>query len=232
MRSKKQKPFCYGKFKTLLLTSSVSMGIEYIMLLSDTIIIGNIFGEAAIAASNLIMPLFSVSVFVGTMISAGTSVMYSFEMGKFNKDRADSLFGQGMLLSVIFGLLLFLLAVFGENIYFGFMDPSETVETYAREYYKYYRFVILLYPLYEVMNDMVYSDGDELICNISNAVQVFVNIPASIILCKTIGIAGASLGTLIGSVLCLAILSIHFFRKQNSLKFVPYLNGKDILKMA
>ena len=59
-----KKTFCSRKFHSLLLTASVSMGMEYLMLLSDSIIIGNIFGEAAIAASNLVSPIFSVAVFV------------------------------------------------------------------------------------------------------------------------------------------------------------------------
>lgn len=227
-----KKTFCSGKFKTLLLTASVSMGMEYLMLLSDTIIIGNIFGEAAIAASNLVTPLFSVAVFLSTMISIGTSMLYSYEMGKFQKDRADCLFGQGVLLAVISGIALFLLAFFGKNAYFSFMNPSETVGAYAREYYRYYLFIMLLYPMYALLIDMVYSDGDELVCNLSYVAQIGVNIPASIILCKKIGVGGASLGTLIGTVLSLAVLLIHFFRKQNSLKFVCYLNGSDMVKVA
>lgn len=227
-----KKTFCSGKFKTLLLTASVSMGMEYLMLLSDTIIIGNIFGEAAIAASNLVTPLFSVAVFLSTMISIGTSMLYSYEMGKFQKDRADCLFGQGVLLAVISGIALFLLAFLGENAYFSFMNPSETVGAYAREYYRYYLFIMLLYPMYALLIDMVYSDGDELICNLSYVAQIGVNIPASIILCKKIGVGGASLGTLIGTVLSLAVLLIHFFRKQNSLKFVCYLKGSDMIRVA
>lgn len=231
MSYRNPKPFFAGKFKTLLLVASVSMGIEYLMLLSDTIIIGNIFGEEAIAASNLVTPLFSVAVFISTMISSGTSMLYSYEIGRFEKDRADCLFGQGILLAGISGIALFLLAFFGENAYFGFMNPSETVGAYAREYYRYYRFIMLLYPLYAFLNDMVYSDGDELICNCSYAAQIGVNITASIILCKKIGVGGASLGTLIGTVLSLAILLLHFFRRQNSLKFLPYLCGKDMEKV-
>ncbi|MGN0279704.1 MAG: MATE family efflux transporter [Lachnospiraceae bacterium] len=208
------------------------MGMEYLMLLSDTIIIGNILGEAAIAASNLVTPLFAVAVFLSTMISIGTSMLYSYEMGKFQKDRADCLFGQGVLLAVITGIALFLLAFFGENIYFSFMNPSEAVGTYAREYYRYYQFIMLLYPMYAILIDMVYSDGDELICNLSYVAQIGINIPASVILCHKIGVGGASLGTLIGTGLSLAVLLVHFFRKQNSLKFVCYLCGRDIVKVA
>ena len=121
MKQNNKKTFCSGKFNTLLLTASVSMGIEYLLLLSDTIIIGNIFGEEAIVASNLVSPLFSVAVFLSSMISIGTSMLYSYEMGKFQKERADCLFGQGVLAAVICGIVLFLLALFGENIYFSYM---------------------------------------------------------------------------------------------------------------
>ena len=227
-----KKTFCSGKFKTLLLTASVSMGMEYLMLLSDTIIIGNIFGEAAIAASNLVSPLFSIAVFLSSMISIGTSMQYSYEMGKFNKDRADRLFGQGVLIALISGICLFLLAFFGKNLYFDFMKPSQTVGAYAGEYYRYYQFILLLYPMYALLIDMVYSDGDELICNLSYVAQIGVNIPASIILCNKIGVGGASLGTLIGTILSMAVLLTHFFRKQNSLKFVRYLKGSDVVKVA
>lgn len=40
-----KKTFCKKKFNSLLFTATFSLVIEYIMLLSDTIIIGNIFGE-------------------------------------------------------------------------------------------------------------------------------------------------------------------------------------------
>ena len=232
MKQNNKKTFCSGKFNTLLLTASVSMGIEYLLLLSDTIIIGNIFGEEAIAASNLVSPLFSVAVFLSSMISIGTSMLYSYEMGKFQKERADCLFGQGVLAAVICGIVLFLLALFGENIYFSYMNPSEIVGTYAREYYGFYKFIMLLFPMYALLVDMVYSDGDELICNLSYVAEIGVNIPVSIILCKMIGVGGASLGTLIGTVFSVAVLLVHFLRKQNSLKFVFYMKAGDMLKVA
>ena len=223
-----KKSFCSGKFKTLLLTASISMGMEYLMLLSDTIIIGNIFGESAIAATNLVTPLFSLAVSLSSMISIGTSMLYSYEMGKFQKDRANCLFGQGVLIAAILGIFLFITAFLGKDLYFDFMNPSEAVRGYAGEYYRYYQFIMLLFPMYALLMDMVYSDGDELICNVSYVIQVGVNIPVSIILCHKIGVGGSSLGTLIGTILSLVVLLTHFFRKQNSLKFICYFKGSDV----
>ena len=123
------KQFCSKKFQSLLFTASLSMIVEYLMLLSDTVIIGNIFGEEAIAAVNLVMLVFSIAVFVGAMICTGTSVFYSFEMGSCHKEKADELFGQGVMFSLIAGIFLSLLAILGKNLYFQFMNPSEIVVT-------------------------------------------------------------------------------------------------------
>ena len=102
-------------------------------------------------------------------------MLYAYEIGKFQKDRADRLFGQGVILALASGIALFLPAFLGKNCYFFFMNPSETVMTYARAYYRYYQFLMLLYPMYALLIDIVYADGDELICNLSYAAQVGVN---------------------------------------------------------
>ena len=46
---KKSRSLCEKRFTSLVLTASFAMAIEYLMLLSDSIIIGNMLGEAALA---------------------------------------------------------------------------------------------------------------------------------------------------------------------------------------
>lgn len=208
------------------------MAIEYLMLLSDTLIVGNILGERAISGVNLVTPVFGTAVFIATVISIGTSICYSYEIGSFQKENADRFWGQGLILAVVSGAALFLLALFGKGQYFSFFAPSAEVLRYAVGYYDNYRFVVLLYPLYALLVDMVYTDGDVRICNLSYAVQIGVNIPVSILLCKKIGIAGASLGTLIGTVLSLCVLCVHFFRKQNSLRFTWHIRFTDVMRVV
>ena len=105
---KKSRSLCEKRFTSLVLTASFAMAIEYLMLLSDSIIIGNMLGEKALAGLNIVTPLFSIVVFVGTVISVGTTVCYSFEMGKLDKDAADRYFGQGIIMAVSAGIILFM----------------------------------------------------------------------------------------------------------------------------
>ncbi|MGN1318622.1 MAG: MATE family efflux transporter [Lachnospirales bacterium] len=223
--------FCNKKFKSLLFTGTFTLAIQYLLMLSNTIIIGNILGETELSAMSIINPIYSVSVFIAALNSIGTTIFYSYEMGKFNKDRANGLFGQGVIFALATGIIMFLVGLIGKKYYFDFMNLSENVRNYAREYYFYYQFVILLFPVYTLLLDMVYTDGDGLICDISNFLQMCVNITASILLCKAIGIAGVALASLISTVLCTLVLFIHFFRKKNSLKFVWYIKFKDIIKV-
>ncbi len=224
--------FCTKKFKSLLFAGSFTLAIQYLLMLSDTIIIGNILGETELSAVNIINPVYSVAVFAAALNSIGTSVFYSYEMGRFNKDKANSLFGQGVIIDLAAGIIMFIAGLLGRDLYFDFMNLSDNIKHLAGDYYFYYQFVIMLFPVYTLLLDMVYTDGDGLICDIANFVQMCVNIAASILLCRKIGIGGAGLGTLIGTILGMGVLLIHFFRKKNSLKFVWHINIADVLKVV
>lgn len=223
--------FCEKKFRSLLLTGSVTVIIQFLLMISDTIVIGNILGEQKLGAINVVKPFQSFTIFMASLISIGTPVIYSYEMGKFNKNKANSVFGQGVILSVLSGLLLFLACFFGKGYYFSYLNLSPQIEAAASDYIFFYQFVILLLPLYTVLLEMVYADGDGTICNISSVLQIVVNIVASVVLCFHMGILGVGLATLLGLILSTAILFIHFFRKGNSLKFTWHLRIGDTLRV-
>jgi Na+-driven multidrug efflux pump len=224
--------FSTRKFYSLLFTSSVAMAIAFIMLLSDTVIAGQFIGENAIAGVNLVLPVFSMAAFVSALFSVGTSASYSYEMGKFQKDRADEFFGQGILLAVSGGVILFLLTAFGKELYFQALAPSAEVLECASAYYTYYPYIVLTYPIFMLLADMVYADGDELVCNLAYGIQIIGNILSSILLCRFIGLKGIGLGTLIGILLGSFVLVLHFLRKGNSLRFHWHMKLRDVLHVA
>lgn len=56
----------------------------------DQVIAGFTIGSDAVAGITLVIPLYSLSAFLGSVLSIGVPILYSTEMGKFNKDRADN----------------------------------------------------------------------------------------------------------------------------------------------
>ena len=226
---KQKHDFADRKFYSLLFSSSVGMAITYIMLLSDTIIAGWSLGESAISAVNIVTPVFAICAFFSTLISSGTSFSFSYEMGRNNTKRASEFFGQGIILACVIGIGMFLLTLFGENTYFNLLGPSTDILSYAHSYYIVYPFITLLYPLYTVLYDAVYSDGDDMICSIANFVQIVGNIVCSIVLVQIIGIMGISIGTLAGVLLAIISLLFHFRKETNSLKYAKHISIADML---
>ena len=122
-----------------------------------------------------------------------------------------------------------------KDVFLGYYNPSPEIYSYAEQYYRYFKFVALVMPIYVTLVDTVYCDGDELICNLSYVLQVGGNILSSVLLCRVIGIAGVSLGSVIGCVLSMSVLIIHFLRKCSSLRFVWFISLRtifDVIKFS
>ena len=64
-----------------------------VLLMSDSVIAGAVVGPDAVAGVTLVTPLYSLAAFFGSIISLGVPIIYANEMGKFNKERADQVFG-------------------------------------------------------------------------------------------------------------------------------------------
>ena len=220
------------KFRSLLITSSAEMAIAVIVLMSDTIITGHIAGEAGISGINLVTPLYSCVVFISTLISTGISFSYGLAMGKFDKDRADKLFGMSVILSSSAGIISFAAVSLCSDYYFAFLSPSDEVLKFAHEYFKFFKYTMLLQPINNLISTMVYDDGDELICNIANAVQILGNIILSILLAIYMGVAGISIATLITLAASTLILCCHFFRAANSLRARIYFSFHECITLA
>lgn len=227
----KKKLFCEERFKAMMLTATFSMAIQYLLMLSDNIVVGHMIGEEGVAGLNLVVPVYSFVVFVCIMISMGTAICFSGEMGQLHEDRAHQFFGQGVILAAAAGILMMVGMLLGKELFFRFFNPSAEVLQYAKPYYEWFVLVALLMPIYSVLVDIVYNDGDMLLCNLSYLFQVGGNILFSILLCRWLGMAGVCLGTVIGNLLSIVVLVLHFLRKQNSIRFVWHISREDLLRV-
>ncbi|MBR4726866.1 MAG: multidrug transporter MatE, partial [Clostridia bacterium] len=118
-RKKKEKnkarPLMVKKYDKMLLGGTLTMMVVSVLLVSDSVIAGLFVGSDGAAGITLVTPLYSVSAFFGSVFSLGVPIRYSLEMGSFRKKDADRVFGVGLLLSIVVGLLLFSFAsLFGD----------------------------------------------------------------------------------------------------------------------
>ena len=224
------KGFCEKKFSSMLISGTFTKAIMYLMLLSDSIIAGYFIGESGVAGINAIAPLTGIVTFFGDLVSTGVGIAFAREVGAMRKRRADEIYGQGLIISIGIGLLSAGL-IFGlKDAYFSLSGITGDILEHALQYYRFLPINAFLTIFVFYMEQMVYSDGDELCNNICYGFQIGGNIICSVILASRLGMTGIILGSVIGNSLGIIACFFHFFRKENTLHFVWHLSFKDFLK--
>ena len=224
-----KKGFCEQKFSSMLISGTFTKAVMYLMLLSDSIIAGYFIGASGVAGINAITPVTAIVTFFGDLVSTGVGIVFARETGAMRKDRADKIYGQGLIISIGMGLLSALLIFVSRDMYFAVSGVTGDILNSALEYYRLVPINAFLTIVIFYLEQMVYSDGDELCNNICYGFQIGGNVILSIILTKFFGMTGIILGSVIGNALGILVCCWHFFRKCNTLHFVWHLSFKDFL---
>lgn len=223
------KGFCEKKFSSLLISGTFTKAVMYLMLLSDSIIAGFFIGKAGVAGINAITPATAVVTFFGDLVSTGVGIVFAREVGAMQKNRANEIYGQGLIISVGIGLISALFLFLFRDTYFSLCGVSGDILDKALQYYRFVPINSFLTIVIFYLEQMVYSDGDELVNNICYGFQIGGNVICSIILTKFYGMMGIILGSVIGNTLGILTCLLHYFRKGNTLHFVWHLSLKDFL---
>ena len=213
----------------MLISGTFTKAVMYLMLLSDGIIAGYFIGESGVAGINAITPVTAIVTFFGDLVSTGVGIVFTREIGAMRKRRADEIYGQGLIISVGIGLISALLILALQNVYFRVSGVTGDILEKALRYYRLMPINAFLTIVIFYLEQMVYSDGDELCNNICYGFQIGGNIICSIILTKYLGMKGIILGSVIGNSLGILTCLWHYFRKGNTLHFVWHLSFKDFL---
>ena len=213
----------------MLLSGTFTKAVMYLMLLSDSIIAGFFIGPSGVAGINAITPVTAIVTFFGDLCSTGVGIVFSREVGAMRKERADEIYGQGLIISVGIGLISALLIFFFRDLYFGVSGIAGDILEHASAYYRFIPINAFLTIVVFYLEQMVFSDGDELCNTICYGFQILGNIICSVILAGIMGMTGIILGSIIGNSLGILTCFTHYFRKINTLHFVWHLSFKDFL---
>ena len=221
--------FCEKKFGLMLVSGTFTKAVMYLMLLSDSIIAGFFIGETGVAGINAIAPITAIITFFGDLGSTGVGIVFAREIGAMRKHRADEIYGQGLIISIGAGLISAILIILMRDVYFGVSGITGDILEKALQYYQLAPLNAFLTIVIFYLEQMVYSDGDELCNSICYGFQIGGNIICSIILTRFLGMRGIILGSVIGNALGILTCLWHYFRKENTLHFVWHLSFKDFL---
>lgn len=224
-----------AKMRGLILVSMLDAIDGIIMEATDRVILGNMIGPDAVSASVLVSPAFDFGSIFEMLVASGASILYTRAVGNYDRDKSRKILGMASAIALIFGALMSLLSFVGGGLFFASTGAEGHILEYGIEYFFYYRFTFLIMPLYSLLAEILYIDGDSVRIFLSSAALLIGNALLSYLLIPGMGIRGASLGSAIGSVLAFAIVLSHFVCKKY--RMIPVfsfdLNAlKEMLKIG
>lgn len=212
-----KKTFISSKFYSMLAGGILTSFIQAFVVMSDSFIAGIRLGEDAVIGVNLVLPVYSFAVFFSLLFSLGAPILYSKEIGAFDREEADRTFGMGILGATVTGAVLFALLTFGENLYFDFIGAAGASLSPARDYLFWIKYVVMITPFEALLTGMVFADGDEFLSTLANVISAVGNIILSILLAGVMGAGGLGLASFLSLAIALAVSFLHFTKKGNSL---------------
>ena len=174
-----KRTFSSKKYYSMFLGGTLTSIVVAILFLSDFIIAGISVGNDAVTSINLVFPIYSLSAFVGEVFSLGVPVLYSKEMSRFDKDKANKIYAVANLFTILVGIFSFvLISLFGDD-YIRFYNPNIEVYRQAMDYLNWMKYVLLVLPFANLMSGIIYADGDEKLGAVSNIIFALINIVLS-----------------------------------------------------
>ena len=216
--TKFQRTFISTKYCSMLFSGTVLMVLTALMGTADTVIAGILLGENAVTGICLVLPVYALASFFAVCFSYGVPILYARETGAFREAEAERYFGVGLAVNMLVGLVMFVTIMIGGDFYMKLFVSGGPVYESGLEYLRFLKYAILMLPLNELLDGMVFADGDEKITLVANLTQGLLKLALSVVLCRTMGAKGLAIASVIGFAVSVGISCLHFVRPGNTLK--------------
>ena len=218
-------------FKYLIPSVGGMLGVS-LYVLGDTMIVGRGIGSVGLAALNISIPIINVFHGLGLLFGIGASTAISISRGRGNENQVNNIFTIAMVLSLISGIILTLLRVFFIEDISMILGASKDTFHMSKDYLSVLMTFSPMFLLNYTLTVLVRNDGNPNLSMWAMLAGSIVNVILDYVFIFIFGwdMAGAALATCISPMLGLLLLSIHFIKKQNKMKFTRIKLKLSILK--
>ena len=195
-----------SSFVTLLLTS-----VEFV-------IAGNFIGTDGIAGIGVVLPVFSVGLFVARLLYSGTVCLFSRYQGEFDVKRAGEIVGLSLELCAGAFVLILATMAFLREPYLNSVGVTGGIREQATMYWNWAAINLSFMPFVGLATRLVPADGGAKVSNVSNIAKSVVSIAVMVVVVgMTRSAAGCAIGGFSANVVGTGILCLHLFSKRNGI---------------
>lgn len=207
-------------FFRYLIPAILGTMVTSIYILADTIIIGKGIGIDAMAALNIVLPLFNIFFGNGLLFGVGGSVLMAIARGRGDAKTGECYFTVALILNIITCIFYTIfLWIFMEPIA-KFLGATEVTMPYVMNYAPYVIAGLSVFAFSTFLQTFVRNDGAPKLAMTAVVTGGISNVFLDLLFVYPLdmGMAGASIASVIGSGITVCILLCHFCSKSNGLK--------------
>lgn len=207
---------------SILITLSGALGV-----IVDSIIVGNLIGSDGVSAINLNSTVIQLLMTISLIIASGGGMLAGYAIGRKDFDNARYIFTQSTLGSIIVGVIFAVIGIFFSNQLASILCQNDALYMMVHDYL---RVVLLGAPAYMLMwgiSTMIIVDGSPRLASLAIIIDNIANLILDMVFIKIfdMGIAGSSLATVVGHLISVAIMMLHF-RNKNRVLHLSFKGGK------
>lgn len=212
-------------FAKFLLPSIFALMASNLSSMIDTVILGNVLGEAGLAAMSLVTPVYLVYFTIGSLVAVGSSIMAGMALGENRQQKAEQFFGGAFALAVGLGVLLTVCGMLLLDPIVSLLGASGELVPLVKGYCRYYILggtcTLLFYIPFNFLRMVGKPKSSMLLLITMGTINVLLTL-LFVIPCR-MSVGGAALATVISLGCAFALGCVFLFRKNTVLK--PRLGG-------
>jgi putative MATE family efflux protein len=196
--------------------------VTSIYILVDTIMIGKGIGPLAVAALNIILPLYAFLYGAGFLFGVGGAVLLAVARGRGETKEANGFFSTAILLNLATTVIyMALVAIFFEKI-IAFLGATPLTATLIREYAWVFWLGTPCFMFSAFLQPFIRNDAGVRLVMVGVVSGGVLNIFLDYLFIFVFqgGMAGAALATVLGTGFTLLVLTSHFWRRHNTLRLI------------
>lgn len=190
-------------------------------IIVDTFFISKVAGSNGITVLNLVLPVFNLIFAIGSMIGVGSAICFALLRAR-KDERAEKYFANAVCWVCIISLLFVAAGIWAPDVILKIMGADSTIVALGVPYARIFLLFTPFFMLNYVISSFVRNDNAPSLAMTATVAGSLSNIVFDYIFMfpMGMGLAGASLATAASPVISIIICSLHFWNKNNTIRFV------------
>lgn len=218
MKKKLERDFTKGDTTKNLISVTIPLFIAFLFTMAynvvDSIWIGNLLGEKAMAALTVSMPPILLINSVAMGATNGVSILLSKSIGAKDEKSTNKVVATSFVVSIIFSIVITLICEFSTNGILNLLNTPNEIYFMAKGYFTLYILGYILMFMYLYFTSVLRSFGNTTMQMISIIFCTIVNGFIDPIFINKMGIKGAAVATLLSQGIMVLIMIGYIIKKK------------------